>query len=143
MLGRPIEFVDMKFSALIPALKSKKVDMIVAGMTATDERKKSVDFSETYFQNSQVLIVKKTENENPVKENNVVKLKSIDDLKDKRIGVLLGSVHDTYAMKNFPKAVVLQYKSPSELVLAVRSVKLMRQCTLMKLYKKSFARIKI
>jgi polar amino acid transport system substrate-binding protein len=56
--------------------------------------------------------------------NEQVKLKSIDDLKNKRIGVLLGSVHDTYATKRFPQATVLQYKSPSELVLAVRSGKI-------------------
>ncbi len=122
MLGRPIEFADMKFAALIPSLQSGKIDMIVAGMTATEERKKSVDFTESYFQNSQVLIVKKTD-ENPVNENAAAKLKSINDLKDKRIGVLLGSVHDTYAMKNLPNATILQYKSPSELILAVRSGK--------------------
>jgi polar amino acid transport system substrate-binding protein len=122
-LGRPIEFVDMKFSALIPALQSGKVDMIVAGMTATAERRKSVDFSESYFENSQVIIVKKSVEEKPSSTGNSVKLKSIDDIKDKRIGVLLGSVHDTYAMKNYPNATVLQYKSPSELILAVRSGK--------------------
>lgn len=35
----------MKFMALIPALQSGKIDLIVSGMTATDERKKSVDFT--------------------------------------------------------------------------------------------------
>jgi len=122
-LGRPIEFVDMKFSALIPALKSGKVDLIAAGMTATEERKKSVDFSESYFDNSQVLIVKKEVDKETDAEKKNVKLKTIDDIKNKRIGVLLGSVHDTYALKNFPNATILQYKSPSELILAVRSKK--------------------
>ena len=123
MLNRPIEFVDMKFSALIPSLKSGKVDLIVAGMTATEERKKSVNFSESYFQNSQVIIVKKHTEEESIPENKTIKLSSVDDIKDKRLGVLLGSVHDTYALKNFPKATVLQYKSPSEILLAVRSGK--------------------
>lgn len=122
-LGRPIEFVDMKFSALIPALQSGKVDMIIAGMTSTDERKKSVDFSESYFENFQVIMVKKAVDEKPTNENKTVILKTIDDIKDKRIGVLLGSVHDTYVMKKFPNAKALQYKSPSELILAVRSGK--------------------
>lgn len=122
-LGRPIEFVDMKFSALIPSLKSGKVDLIISGMTATEERKKSVDFSTSYFQNSQVLIVKKENSDEQITNENSTKFKSIDDIKDKRIGVLLGSVHDTYALKNYPKAAVLQYKSPSELLLAVKSSK--------------------
>ncbi len=51
------------------------------------------------------------------------KLKTIDDLKDKRIGVLLGSTHDTYATKNFPQATILQYKSTSDVLLAVKSGK--------------------
>lgn len=121
-LKRPIQFVDMKFSALIPALQSGKVDMIVAGMTATEERAKSINFSTSYFKNSQVMIVKK-----PIDEQNIgnknEQIKSIDDLKNKQIGVLLGSVHDTYAIKNFHNAKIMQYKNPSELILAVKSGK--------------------
>lgn len=121
-LKRPIQFVDMKFSALIPALQSGKVDMIVAGMTATAERAKSINFSTSYFKNSQVIIVKKSIDESKI-ENISEKIKSIDDLKNKQIGVLLGSVHDTYAIKNFPNAKIMQYKNPSELILAVKSGK--------------------
>jgi polar amino acid transport system substrate-binding protein len=51
------------------------------------------------------------------------KLKSIDDIKDKKIGVLLGSVHDGYAHKRYPEATVMQYKSPSDLLLAVKTGK--------------------
>ena len=122
-LGRPVEFVDMKFSALITALQSGKIDLIISGMTATEERRKSVDFTKSYFLNSQVMIAKKPTGESISANNGSAKFKSIDDIKDKRIGVLLGSVHDTYTMKNYPKATVLQYKSPPELVLAVKSGK--------------------
>lgn len=59
-LRRPLEFSDMKFMALIPALQSGKVDLVVTGMTATDERRKKVDFTNPYFANAQVLLVKKT-----------------------------------------------------------------------------------
>ena len=122
-LNRPVEFVDMKFSALITALQSGKIDLIISGMTATPERKKSVDFTESYFLNSQVMLVKK--NVEAEEKNNAgnVKFKSVNDIRDKKIGVLLGSVHDTYAMKNYPDATVMQYKNPSELVLAVKSGK--------------------
>ena len=44
-LNRPIEFHDMKFMALIPSLASGKIDMIVTGMTSTDERRKSINFT--------------------------------------------------------------------------------------------------
>lgn len=123
MLNRPIEFVDMKFSALIPALKSGKIDVIVAGMTATNERRKSVDFTDSYFQNSQVILVKKHIEDNNYEQNDKIKLTKAEDIKDKRVAVLLGSVHDTYMMKHYPNAATLQYKSPSEILLAVRSGK--------------------
>jgi polar amino acid transport system substrate-binding protein len=50
-------------------------------------------------------------------------LASADDLKDKRLGVLLGSIHDAYAHKTYPKATVLQYKSPSDMLLALKAEK--------------------
>ena len=49
---------------------------------------------------------------------------TIEELKDRRIGVLLGSTHDAYATKEFPEAEILQYKNPSEMILAVRSGKI-------------------
>lgn len=55
-LGREVEFVDMKYAALIAALQSGRIDAIASNMTATEERKKLVDFSTEYFVNPQVLI---------------------------------------------------------------------------------------
>ena len=63
------------------------------------------------------------EHEGKTTVENGGKLKTIEDIKDKRIGVLLGSIHDGYVTKNFPNATLLQYKSPSDLVLAVKSGK--------------------
>jgi len=51
------------------------------------------------------------------------KLASPADLADKRIGVLLGSAQEAFAVKTWPNATVLQYKSPSDLALAVKSGK--------------------
>src|SRR5262245_22520020 len=47
------------------------------------------------------------------------KMSSTADLNDKRIGVLLGSVHDTLATKNYPDATILQYDNSNDLALAV------------------------
>ena len=41
--------VSMGFDALIPALNSNNIDVAIAGMTITDERKKVVDFTESYY----------------------------------------------------------------------------------------------
>lgn len=57
-------------------------------------------------------------------KNEDAKFKTVADVKDKRIGVLLGSVHDAYTAKNFPDATIFQYKSPSDLILAVKSRKI-------------------
>lgn len=51
------------------------------------------------------------------------KLTSIEDIKTKKIGVLLGSVHDGYAHQHYPQATVMQYKSTSDLILAVKTGK--------------------
>lgn len=57
--GAKLEVVNMEFDALIAALQSGAIDFIASGMTATDERRKNVDFSDTYFATNQVIIVRK------------------------------------------------------------------------------------
>jgi len=57
-LGRPVKFSDMKFSALIAALQSNKADVIISMMNATDERRKSVNFSSTYYKQRTVILVR-------------------------------------------------------------------------------------
>ncbi len=118
-LNRPIEFLNMKFMALIPALQSGKVDLIVSGMTATEERRKSVDFTEPYYANAQVMLVRAGE----ASANQGASLTSLADLRGRRVGVLLGSAPDTYASRNFTQSIVLQYKTAADVALAVKSGK--------------------
>ena len=58
-LGYKIEIIDQSFDGLIPALKAGKIDLIISGMSATEERKKSVDFTDEYFMSTQVYLRKK------------------------------------------------------------------------------------
>jgi polar amino acid transport system substrate-binding protein len=60
-LGRPVKYNDMKFSALIASLESGMADLVISNMTATEERKKAVLFSDGYFVNPQVLMTINTE----------------------------------------------------------------------------------
>jgi len=62
-LGRPVQYYDMKFSALIAALESGKADLVISNMTATEERRKVVNFSDGYFVNPQVLVTYKNDNQ--------------------------------------------------------------------------------
>lgn len=57
--GAKLEVVDMAFDSLIPALQAGTIDFIAAGMSVTEERKKNVDFSDSYFASEQVIIVRK------------------------------------------------------------------------------------
>lgn len=58
-LGYELEIEDMKFDSIITAVSTGKCDFAMAGMTVTDERKASVDFSDSYMTAKQAVIVKK------------------------------------------------------------------------------------
>ena len=85
VLNADIKIQDMAFDGLLPALQLKKVDVVIAGMTATEERMKTVAFTQPYYTASQVIIVKEGDNS----------IKSFEDLKGKRVGVMLGFTGDT------------------------------------------------
>lgn len=120
-MNRPVEFHDMKFMALIPALQSGKIDLIITGMVATEERAKSVAFSIPYYDNKQVMIVRNNLGVGPV--NQKPRLADVNDLRNKRVGVLLGSTHEAWVLKNLPDATVLQYRSVPDVAVAIKTNK--------------------
>ena len=73
--------VNMGFDALIPALDAGNIDAAIAGMTITDERAKKVNFSKPYYKSGLTVLVRKED----------ASVKSIDDLKGKKIAVQLGT----------------------------------------------------
>ncbi|MGZ5011523.1 MAG: ABC transporter permease subunit, partial [Methylobacter sp.] len=124
-LGKEVRFANMDFGSLIAAVSTGKVDMISSSIYVTEERKKQINFSDAYYQmGTRVFALKKNISAASAAAEPAQgpqhKLSTVDDLKDKRIGVLLGSVHDTYAMEHYPKSTILQYKSLPDLVLAVK-----------------------
>ncbi len=120
-LDMQLEIVNMEFGALIPALGAGKIDMIASGISITEERAKKVLFSESYYDGGIAVLVRGSV---PETGNTSGKLNTVDDLKDKKIGVLLGGIHDEYAHQTYPNATVMQYKSPSDLILAVKTNKI-------------------
>lgn len=58
-LGMELVIEDMEFDSIITAVQSGKADMGVAGMTVTEDRLKSIDFTDSYTTAAQVIIVKK------------------------------------------------------------------------------------
>ena len=83
-LDMEIVIKDMAFDGLIPALETNKIDIVIAGMTASDERKMAVNFSNPYYTANQVIIL----------NDNNSDIKTFDDLNGKLVGVMLGFTGD-------------------------------------------------
>ena len=97
-LGAKLEIKDMEFNSLISAVDGGAIDFALAGMTVTDERKESVNFSETYATGVQVVIVKEGSD-----------IKTVDDLDGKTIGVQAGTTGDIYCTDDYGQENVKQF----------------------------------
>ena len=88
-LGMELQIEDMAFDSLIPAIQSGKADMVLAGMTVTEDRLENVNFSDSYATGVQVVIVKEDSD-----------IKSVDDLfadgAKHTIGVQTATTGDIY-----------------------------------------------
>ncbi|MWV55036.1 ABC transporter permease subunit [Chlorobium phaeovibrioides] len=121
-LQKKITLVDMPFGALIPALQAGKIDFALSNFNVTEERKKLILFSRPYLQNDISALVLRSAAA-PAAPVSAGASLSAPDLNGMRVAVLLGSTHDTYALSHYPNATLLQYKTPSDIILAVKSGK--------------------
>lgn len=88
-MGVEVQLQNMSFDGLIPALQSGNLDIAVSGMTITEERKKSIAFSDSYYKSGLVIVVKK--------ENDSIK--SAEDLKGKKLAAQIGTTGSLTAHK--------------------------------------------
>lgn len=123
-LGKQLEILDMEFGAMLPALIAGKVDMIGAGLSITEERAKKVLFSESYYPSGIAAVVRSTVGTGQASPGNEGKLRVLDDIREKRIGVFQGSIHDAYVAKTYPGAAVFQYQSVSDMLLSLKTDKI-------------------
>ena len=109
-------WVEQEFDGLIPALKVRKIDAILSSMSITDDRKKSVDFTNRYYLSPARLVMKE----------GVAVSDSLVELKDKKIGVQRGSIHDRFAKEVLaPKgATIVPYSTQNEIYLDVAAGRL-------------------
>ena len=111
-LGMKLEIVDMEFDSIITAVNEGSVDFGMAGMTITEDRLKEVDFSISYANGKQVIIVKE---DSPIT--------TADDLFAEgaayKVGVQLGTTGDVYATGDFGSEKVTTYSNGNEAVLAL------------------------
>ena len=104
-LGKELVIFKTEWDGLAPALTSGKVDAIIAGMSPTEERKKTIDFSDVYYNSDLVLLVKS--------DGDYADATSLEDFKDAKVTAQLSTLHYTVidqidgvnkqtAMDNFP-----------------------------------------
>ena len=111
-MGVELEIQDMAFDSLIPAVQSGKADFAAAGMTVNEDRKKNVDFTDTYAEAAQVIIVKEGS-----------QIKTPDDLAGKKIGVQTGTTGDIYA-DDIENADIQRFNKGMEAVMALSQDKI-------------------
>lgn len=94
-LGVELEVQDMDFDGLIPALSTGKIDMIIADMNPTEERKQSVDFTDIYYIQKDALVIKSEDAKD---------IRSEDDLKKASLATQKATIQEEYLLENFPDA---------------------------------------
>ncbi|MBQ9414612.1 MAG: basic amino acid ABC transporter substrate-binding protein [Clostridia bacterium] len=107
-LGMTLVIKDMEFDSLLTAVAGGSIDIVLAGLTVTEERKQSVNFTDTYAKGVQVIIVK---------EGSAIK--SVDDLEGKTIGVQAGTTGDIYCTDDFGQENVKQFANGTLAVAAL------------------------
>lgn len=115
-MQRQCVFVESPWDAIVPSLMAKKFDMILSGMTVTDERRKKVSFSDKITDIPYRVIVKRGSGMDG----------SPGSMKGKKVGVLKGSTEADFAEKYYAKAgaTVQRYESTQDSYLDIASGRL-------------------
>lgn len=108
-----VEFVNTDFKGLIPGLTAKKFDVIASGMYITDERKESINFTDTYYPGGLSIMVLKDDDS----------VSSIEDLKDKKVAVQVGTKSVTYLEENYPDIKRVEVETNNEMFMSLESGK--------------------
>ena len=86
-LGMEVEIVKYDWDNLIPGLMQNEIDVVIAGMTATEDRKEVVDFTDPYYTSQEVVIVRK--------DSSLTSITDIQELKGKTVKGQLNTLYDT------------------------------------------------
>lgn len=109
-----LKIVNMSFDSLLGALKTGKVDIIISGMTSTPERKKQVDFSDSYMMTKNIMLVKK---------DKVNEYKDIKDFNNKKVGAQKGTEQEKIAQTEIENASITSLSRLPDVILALKSGK--------------------
>ena len=112
-LGVKVKFSEMSFDNVLASVQSGKADIAISGISATKERQKIFDFSDTYYDSETVLLVKKDATEKTYKQ--------ISDFSKKSIAVQKGSIQENIAKANLLDANVVALAQPGEAINELKS----------------------
>ncbi|AAS39544.1 MULTISPECIES: transporter substrate-binding domain-containing protein [Bacillus] len=104
-----VKFVPVEAASRIPYLQSDKVDFVLANMTATDERKKVVDFTNPHLKVAVQVLVK---DGSPIQ--------SVKDLEGKKVIVTKGTTADIYLTKNMKNVELIKFDKNTEALQALK-----------------------
>ena len=104
-----IEFVPVEAASRVPFLQSDKVDIIMANMTVTPDREKVVDFANPYMKVAIQILGNDKDN-----------VKSVNDLKGKKLIVNKGTTADIFFTKNYPDIELLRFDHNTEAFQALK-----------------------
>lgn len=105
VMNRRIEWVDIDFKGLVPGLVSRRFDMAVSAIYITDERKKVVDFSDSYYAGGLVAMVK----------DGNASIKTLKDLNGKKVAVQVGTKSVGYLGTNYPQVQLVEVEKNQEM----------------------------
>lgn len=109
-----LKIVNMSFDSLLGALKTGKIDIIISGMTSTPERKKQVDFSDSYMMTKNIMLVKK---------DKVNEYRDIKDFNNKKVGAQKGTEQEKIAQTEIENASITSLSRLPDVILALKSGK--------------------
>ncbi|HID1316987.1 TPA: ABC transporter permease subunit [Staphylococcus aureus] len=109
-----LKIVNMSFDSLLGALKTGEIDIIISGMTSTPERKKQVDFSDSYMMTKNIMLVKK---------DKVNEYKDIKDFNNKKVGAQKGTEQEKIAQTEIENASITSLSRLPDVILALKSGK--------------------
>lgn len=111
-LGVKVKFSEMSFDNVLASVQSGKADIAISGISATKERQKIFDFSDTYYDSETVLLVKKDATET---------YKQISDFSKKSMAVQKGSIQENIAKANLSDANAVSLAQPGEAINELKS----------------------
>ena len=119
-LGVELKLVDMAFESLLISLQNGDFDLVMAGLTPDEERAKTVDFTDVFFHNKQIVIIRAEDADKYV---------TTEDMAGTTLGVQAGTIQETIAADLTDENKVVKLKKFPELIMELKTGKIDGVCT--------------